>query len=71
VQNAQTFIHSFDFTSASVHGVNYLTDVKYNLNSCELIGDRGYISADYQLDFFNAKNQRNKADFSATKRRKR
>jgi hypothetical protein len=74
-------VHSFDFTPANVHDVNYLKDVKYNLNNCELIGDRGYISADYQLDLFNQsnikltvpmrKNQHNQVEFSRTKRRKR
>ena len=61
--------------------VNYLKDVKYNLKNCELIGDRGYISADYQLDLFNhsnikltvpmRKNQQNQIDFLPAKRRKR
>jgi hypothetical protein len=74
-------VHSFDFTPANIHDVNYLKDVKYNLNDCELIGDRGYISADYQMDLFNEsqirltvptkKNQHNKVEFSTKKRRKR
>ena len=45
--------HSFDLTPAHVHDVNYLKDVKYNLENCTLIGDRGYISAEYQADLFN------------------
>jgi hypothetical protein len=48
--------HSFDLTPASVHDVNYLKDVKHNLKDCLLIGDRGYISADYQVDLFNHAN---------------
>jgi len=48
--------HSFDLTPAHVHDVKYLKDVKYNISNCELIGDRGYISADYQLDLFNSSN---------------
>ena len=69
--------HSFDLTPAHVHDVNYLQDVKHNLNNCTLIGDRGYISADYQLDLFtNAsinlsvpmrKNQHDFKPFSKTK----
>ncbi|MFV0531914.1 MAG: IS982 family transposase, partial [Flavobacteriales bacterium] len=39
-----------DLTPANVH------DVKYNLENCTLIGDRGYISADYQLDLFTHSN---------------
>ena len=74
-------VHSFDFTPANVHDINFLKDVKYNLNDCELIGDRGYISADYQLDLFNEshikltfptrKNQHNQVEVSTAKRRKR
>ena len=48
--------HSFDLTPANVHDVNYLKDVKHSLNNCVLIGDRGYISADFQLDLFNSAN---------------
>lgn len=48
--------HSFDLTPANIHDVNYLKDVKYNLENCVLIGDRGYISAEYQLDLFNSAN---------------
>ena len=48
--------HSFDFTPANVHDVNYLKDVKHNLENCFLIGDRGYISADYQSDLFTHSN---------------
>jgi hypothetical protein len=74
-------INSFDLTPANVHDVNYLKDVKYNLNNCNLIGDRGYISADYQIDLFTynkinlsvpiRENQRCKTYFSKGKRRKR
>lgn len=78
VCDANGVIHSFDFTPANVHDVNYLNDVKHNLKNCELIGDRGYISADYQLDLFREsnitlsvpmrKNQRNFVEFSIQKR---
>ncbi|KAA6349797.1 hypothetical protein EZS27_002795 [termite gut metagenome] len=46
-------MHSFDFTPANVHDVNYLKEVNYMLLNCELIGDKGYISAHYQADLFN------------------
>jgi hypothetical protein len=81
VCDENAIIHSFDFTPANIHDINYLKDVKYHLSSCELIGDRGYISADYQIDLFNhsnirltvpmRKNQHNQVEFSPTKRRKR
>ena len=71
--------HSFDLAPAHIHDINYLNDLKHNLNNCTLIGDRGYISADYQLDLFtNAsinlsvpmrKNQHDFKPFSKTKAR--
>lgn len=69
--------HSFDLTPAHIHDVNYLKDVKHNLKDCTLIGDRGYVSADYQADLFThsninlsipmRKNQKDFEPFSWTK----
>jgi len=69
--------HSFDFSPANVHDVNYLNDIKGNLQNCLLIGDRGYISKELQVDLFNyskinlsvpmRKNQHNFVEFSRTK----
>src|SRR5690606_5652777 len=42
--------HSYDFTPANVHDVNYLNDVKHDFENCLLIGDRGYISKEFQVD---------------------
>ena len=74
-------IHSFDLTPANVHDVKYLNDVKYNLNNCNLIGNKGYISSDYQTDLFTHSrtilsvpmrtNQNHQNEFSKVKRRKR
>lgn len=50
--------HSFDLAPAHVHDLNYLKDVNANLSNCTLIGDRGYISAGYQLDLFTQSNIR-------------
>lgn len=47
---------SFDVTSASIHDVRYLNDVKYDYFNCTLIGDKGYISKQYQLDLFTQSN---------------
>jgi len=81
VCDENAIIHSFDFTPANIHDVNYLKDVKYNLKNCELIGDRAYISTDYQSDLFNQSqiklsvpmrsNSLNPTEFSMMKRRKR
>ena len=68
---------SFDFSPANVHDVNYLNDIKENFQNCLLIGDRGYISKEIQMDLFNysrinlsvpmRKNQHNFVEFSRTK----
>ena len=36
--------------------MNYLKDIKENFKNCELIGDRGYISKELQVDLFNYSN---------------
>ncbi|KAA6334701.1 hypothetical protein EZS27_017001 [termite gut metagenome] len=74
-------VHSFDFTPAGVHDVNYLKDVKYALSSCELTSDKGSIIADTQADLFNQSqiklsvptrnNQLVRVELSKLKRRKR
>ena len=69
--------HSYDFSPANIHDVNYLKDIKENFKNCELIGDRGYISKELQVDLFNysninlsvpmRKNQQDFVKFSYTK----
>lgn len=46
---------SFDISKASVHDIHYLKDIKNQFSSCVILGDRGYLSADYQLDLFESK----------------
>jgi hypothetical protein len=43
---------SFDLSKASVHDIHYLKDIKNQFHNCVIIGDKGYLSADYQLDLF-------------------
>ncbi len=43
---------SVDLSPASVHDVNYLKDITSQINDCTLIGDRGYLSAEIQLNLF-------------------
>jgi hypothetical protein len=45
---------SIDITPASVHDIAMLNDVKFQLKKCTLLGDMGYLSADYQLDLFQS-----------------
>jgi len=43
---------SIDLSPASVHDVNYLKDISAQISDCTLIGDRGYLSAEIQLNLF-------------------
>lgn len=45
-------IHSYDMTAANVHDLHYLDDVKWQYSDCLMLGDKGYLSADMQLDLF-------------------
>jgi uncharacterized membrane protein len=48
-----------DMSKASVHDVYYLTDIKHShLSNCRLIGDKGYLSKEHQLDLFSSCNIR-------------
>ena len=49
---------SFDLSKASVHDIHYLKDIKNQFNDCVILGDKGYLSADYQLDLFESKQIR-------------
>lgn len=64
--------HSYDFSLANVHDVNYLNDVKHDFENCLLIGEREYISKEFQVDLFNYSNikfsipiRKNQHDFVA------
>ena len=46
-------IHSYDLTQASVHDIRYLNDVEQDYYNCTIIGDRGYINAELQLNLFD------------------
>lgn len=48
--------HSLDITKANVHDIHMLKDIKYELNNCLLLGDRGYLSSEQQLDLFETAN---------------
>lgn len=48
--------HSIDLSPASVHDIHYLKDIKTQLNDCTLIGDKGYLSAQVQLNLFESCN---------------
>lgn len=46
-------IESFDISPASVHDIHFLKDIR---EQSTLIGDRGYLSAEVQIDLFNYAN---------------
>lgn len=56
--SVQGVIESMDISPASVHDVNYLKDIKQQLKDCVLLGDRGYLSAEHQLNLFECHNIR-------------
>ncbi|KAA6315642.1 hypothetical protein EZS27_033932 [termite gut metagenome] len=45
-------VHSFDMTKASVHEINNLKDLNYEISDCTLLGDKGYLSKNIQLYLF-------------------
>lgn len=44
----------FDLTQASVHDIHYLKDIKQLYQNCTILGDKGYLSIDYQRDLFSS-----------------
>ena len=61
-------IHSFDLTGANVHDIHYLKDVKADFANCTVIGDRGYISAEVQLDLFQTARIRLEVPYRANQK---
>ena len=45
---------NFELTKAAVHDIHYLKNIKNNFSSCVILGDKGYLSAEYQLDLFTS-----------------
>lgn len=43
----------FDVTQASIHDIHYLKDIKSVYKDCTILGDKGYLSVDYQRDLFS------------------
>lgn len=55
VCSVEGIFKSFDLSKASVHDIHYLKDIKQQFSDCVILGDKGYLSADYQLDLFESK----------------
>lgn len=43
----------FDLTQASIHDIHYLKNIKSMYSDCTILGDKGYLSIDYQRDLFS------------------
>ncbi|MBP6430671.1 MAG: IS982 family transposase [Ferruginibacter sp.] len=54
VCSATGVIESLDLTKASVHDVHYLKDVKELFSNCMIIGDKGYIGRQHQINLFES-----------------
>ena len=48
----QGIIKMYDISKASSHDVHYLNDVQSHLDNCVLVGDKGYLSQQWQHDLF-------------------
>lgn len=44
----------FDLSQASIHDIHYLKNIKQMYQNCTILGDKGYLSVDYQRDLFNS-----------------
>ena len=47
---------SLDITPASVHDIYYLQDIQRQMKDCVVLGDMGYLSAEFQLNLFEKVN---------------
>lgn len=56
VCSAEGVFQSLDISPASVHDIHYLKDIKQQIENCTILGDKGYLSAEYQLDLFTSHN---------------
>jgi hypothetical protein len=54
VCSVEGVFQSLDITPASVHDIQYLKEIKVQLSDCTILGDRGYLSAEIQLDLFQS-----------------
>lgn len=59
ITSVKGVFHSMDLTRASVHDVHYLNELKHGkIKNAILIGDKGYLSKQIQLDLFTHCNIR-------------
>lgn len=51
-------IENMDITPASVHDIHYLKDIKAQMKNCTLLGDKGYLSSNQQINLFESASVR-------------
>lgn len=56
VCSVEGVFQSFDLSPASVHDIHYLKDIKSQMSDCVVVGDKGYLSQNIQIDLFNQAN---------------
>ena len=56
VCSVQGVIESVDISPASVHDIHFLKDIQHQMKDCTILGDKGYLSAEYQLNLFEKAN---------------
>ena len=64
-------IHSYDLSKTSVHDINYLKDIKSLYRDCSIFGDKGYISAEIQLDLFEMVNIKLECPYRLTQKNRK
>jgi hypothetical protein len=50
-------------TKAAVHDIHYPDEIKYQISDCTLLGDKGYLCKNIQLDLFETANIRLEVPF--------
>lgn len=53
VCTTQGVLKTFDISKASCHDIHYLNDVQVQLSHCVLVGDKAYLSRQWQRDLFD------------------
>lgn len=53
VCSVQGVFQSIYITPASVHDIHLLKDIKWEYSNCTLLADKGYLSAEHQLNLFD------------------
>lgn len=54
VCNVDGVFTDFDLTPASIHDIHFLKNIKMLYQDCTILGDKGYLSIDYQRDLFSS-----------------